>query len=131
LEKKSALSLEFTGREKLMPKRFCIWLMMTAALLFVTSSAATAEKNKEKEKAAVESSCVTPAKGPLASPAKAQPAASANQFQAAPAMARVGKVAPDFEANALVNGAFKNVKLSDNRGKWTVLCFYPGDFTFV
>jgi hypothetical protein len=114
-----------------MPKRFCIWLMMTAALLFITAPAATADKNREKEKAAVESSCVAPAKGPLASPAKAQPAASANQPQAAPAMARVGKVAPDFEANAFVNGAFKNVKLSDNRGKWTVLCFYPGDFTFV
>ena len=45
--------------------------------------------------------------------------------------ARVGKEAPDFEARALVDGAFKNVKLSDHRGKWVVLCFYPGDFTFV
>jgi peroxiredoxin (alkyl hydroperoxide reductase subunit C) len=26
---------------------------------------------------------------------------------------------------------FKNIKLSDYRGKWVVLCFYPGDFTFV
>ena len=25
----------------------------------------------------------------------------------------------------------KNVKLSDYIGKWVVLCFYPGDFTFV
>ena len=53
------------------------------------------------------------------------------QPQAAPVRARVGQVAPDFEANAFVNGAFKNLKLSDNKGKWTVLCFYPGDFTFV
>ena len=46
-------------------------------------------------------------------------------------IARVGKVAPDFEASAFVGGGFKNVKLSDYRGKWVVLCFYPGDFTFV
>jgi alkyl hydroperoxide reductase subunit AhpC len=26
---------------------------------------------------------------------------------------------------------FKPVKLSDYKGKWIVLCFYPGDFTFV
>ena len=45
--------------------------------------------------------------------------------------ARVGQEAPDFEARALVDGGFKNVKLSDYRGKWVVLCFYPGDFTFV
>jgi len=46
--------------------------------------------------------------------------------------ARVGKEAPDFEASAYVQGeGFKNIKLSDYRGKWVVLCFYPGDFTFV
>jgi hypothetical protein len=114
-----------------MPKRFCIWLMMTAVLLFIALPAAAAEKSNEKGKSAVESSCVAPAKGPLAPSAKGQPAASPSQPQAAPVMARVGKVAPDFEANAFVNGTFKNLKLSDNKGKWTVLCFYPGDFTFV
>ena len=46
-------------------------------------------------------------------------------------LARVGKEAPDFEARAFVNGGFKNIKLSDYRGQWVVLCFYPGDFTFV
>lgn len=47
-------------------------------------------------------------------------------------VARVGKKAPDFEANAFVAGeGFKKVKLSDHVGKWVVLCFYPGDFTFV
>jgi peroxiredoxin (alkyl hydroperoxide reductase subunit C) len=45
--------------------------------------------------------------------------------------AQVGKTAPDFEASAFVDGGFQNVKLSDYRGKWVVLCFYPGDFTFV
>ena len=48
------------------------------------------------------------------------------------AMAQVGKEAPDFEASAYISGeGFKNVKLSDYRGKWVVVCFYPGDFTFV
>lgn len=45
--------------------------------------------------------------------------------------ARVGQVAPDFEATAYANGAFQNITLSDYRGQWVVLCFYPGDFTFV
>ena len=43
----------------------------------------------------------------------------------------VGKQAPDFEAAAFHDGGFKNVKLSDFKGKWVFLCFYPGDFTFV
>jgi len=48
------------------------------------------------------------------------------------AMAHVGKKAPDFEASAYIAGeGFKNVKLSDHHGQWVVLCFYPGDFTFV
>ena len=43
----------------------------------------------------------------------------------------VGKEAPDFEAAAFHEGGFKNVRLSEFRGKWVFLCFYPGDFTFV
>jgi peroxiredoxin (alkyl hydroperoxide reductase subunit C) len=47
-------------------------------------------------------------------------------------LARVGKEAPDFEASGYIQGeGFKNVTLSDYRGKWVLLCFYPGDFTFV
>jgi peroxiredoxin (alkyl hydroperoxide reductase subunit C) len=46
-------------------------------------------------------------------------------------LARVGKAAPDFEANAFMKGDFEKVKLSDYKGKWIVLWFYPGDFTFV
>jgi len=46
--------------------------------------------------------------------------------------AQVGKEAPDFEANAFVGaGGFQPLKLSDFKGQWIVLCFYPGDFTFV
>jgi len=46
-------------------------------------------------------------------------------------MIKVGQKAPDFTAPAYKNGDFVNVKLSDYLGKWVVLCFYPGDFTFV
>ena len=44
---------------------------------------------------------------------------------------RVGGKAPDFQAPAFHNGKFGSVKLSDHLGKWVLLCFYPGDFTFV
>jgi peroxiredoxin (alkyl hydroperoxide reductase subunit C) len=46
-------------------------------------------------------------------------------------MVKVGGKAPDFEAPAYHKGKFVNVKLSDYSGKWVLLCFYPGDFTFV
>ena len=45
---------------------------------------------------------------------------------------QVGQKAPDFAAQALLpDGSFKDVKLSDYKGKWVVLFFYPLDFTFV
>jgi len=44
---------------------------------------------------------------------------------------KVGAKAPDFEAPAYYKGEFTSVKLSDFLGKWVLLCFYPGDFTFV
>ncbi len=44
---------------------------------------------------------------------------------------RVGGKAPDFEAPAYHKGKFTKVKLSDHLGKWVLVCFYPGDFTFV
>lgn len=46
-------------------------------------------------------------------------------------MVQVGRKAPDFSAPGYQKGKFINVKLSDYLGKWVVLCFYPGDFTFV
>jgi peroxiredoxin (alkyl hydroperoxide reductase subunit C) len=46
-------------------------------------------------------------------------------------MVQVGKPALDFTAPAYYKGEFTSVKLSDYLGKWVVLCFYPGDFTFV
>lgn len=43
----------------------------------------------------------------------------------------VGRKAPDFAAPAYRNGGFEEFKLSDLLGKWVLVCFYPGDFTFV
>jgi len=39
--------------------------------------------------------------------------------------------APDFKAQAVVDGEIKEVQLADYRGKYVVLFFYPLDFTFV
>ena len=44
---------------------------------------------------------------------------------------QVGQPAPDFALKGVVDGEFVDVKLSDYRGKWVVLFFYPLDFTFV
>lgn len=43
----------------------------------------------------------------------------------------VGKEAPEFKGQAVVNGDIKEISLSDFKGKWKVLFFYPLDFTFV
>ena len=43
----------------------------------------------------------------------------------------VGNKAPDFKAQALANGEITDVSLSDFKGKWKILFFYPLDFTFV
>ena len=44
---------------------------------------------------------------------------------------RVGKPAPGFTLEAVSGEEFKTVNLSDYRGKWVVLFFYPMDFTLV
>ncbi len=46
-------------------------------------------------------------------------------------MIKVGKKAPDFTAPGYKKGKFISTSLSEYLGKWVVLCFYPGDFTFV
>ena len=46
-------------------------------------------------------------------------------------MIHVGKKAPDFAAPGYHKGKFISAKLSEYLGKWVLLCFYPGDFTFV
>lgn len=44
---------------------------------------------------------------------------------------KVGQQIPDMQLDAYVNGEMKKITLSDYRGKWIVLFFYPLDFTFV
>lgn len=44
---------------------------------------------------------------------------------------RVGQQAPDFTATAVFDQEFQEIKLSQYRGKYVVLFFYPLDFTFV
>ena len=47
--------------------------------------------------------------------------------------AQIGQPAPDFNMGSTKNveKLNDNIKLSDYRGKWVVLLFYPLDFTFV
>jgi peroxiredoxin (alkyl hydroperoxide reductase subunit C) len=81
--------------------------------------------SKEKD------SCVQPATGPIV-PEEASTESVAVEVKKEKVPMYVGKEAPDFETSAYIQGeGFKNVKLSDYRGKWVLLCFYPGDFTFV
>ena len=79
-----------------------------------------------------ETSCVEPAQGPIVNKGNDPKAARASaDVPVNPVTVVVGKPAVDFEATAYHEGRFKKIKLSDYKGKWVVLCFYPGDFTFV
>jgi peroxiredoxin (alkyl hydroperoxide reductase subunit C) len=44
---------------------------------------------------------------------------------------QVNLPAPEFEVSGVVGKAFRKIRLSDFRGKWVVLFFYPLDFTPV
>ncbi len=75
--------------------------------------------------------CVKPVRGPIAA-AEQTPAPAVATQEVSRMQAKVGHPAPDFEATAYIEGkGFEPVTLSDYKGKWIVLCFYPGDFTFV
>lgn len=106
--------------------KFLIVIVVMAAFLIsgmIMSNAVAQSKNDDTK-------CLEPAKGPIGTAVAAEKTEAAPE--AAPVQrAMVGGKAPDFEANAIHKGTFKNVKLSDYKGKWVVLCFYPGDFTFV
>jgi hypothetical protein len=70
-------------------------------------------------------------RGPiLCAPTPATQAAPAQE--ASTILARICEQAPDFEADAFVASEGSNpIKLSDYKGGRIVICFYPGDFTFV
>lgn len=42
-------------------------------------------------------------------------------------MFSVSKPSPDWNGTAVINGEFKDIKLSDYRGKYLVFFFYPLD----
>jgi len=46
-------------------------------------------------------------------------------------MVNINEKAPDFTEDAFLDGKIKKISLSDYKGKWVVLFFYPADFTFV
>lgn len=46
-------------------------------------------------------------------------------------MVTIGQEVPDFEIEVFHNEEIKKVNLSDYKGKWVVMLFYPADFTFV
>jgi hypothetical protein len=78
--------------------------------------------------------CVSAAAGPIVpklAPEAASPQHHRTTARETTMSVMAGKEAPDFEASAYHEGGFKNLKLSEFRGKWVFLCFYPGDFTFV
>lgn len=46
-------------------------------------------------------------------------------------MININTIVPDFEVDAYHENKIKKIKLSEYKGKWVVLVFYPADFTFV
>jgi len=44
---------------------------------------------------------------------------------------KIGHLAPGFTAEIYHHDQSKKIKLSDYKGKWVILFFYPADFTFV
>ncbi len=76
--------------------------------------------------------CARPTGGPVGEPpAEQDDSQELSTAPKEPSMIKVGQKAPDFTAPAYHEGEFTSVQLSDYLGKWVVLCFYPGDFTFV
>ena len=76
--------------------------------------------------------CARPTGGPVGEPEpKAAEESTETTTKEVKSMVMIGRKAPDFEEPAYLEGKFVNVKLSEYLGKWVLLCFYPGDFTFV
>jgi hypothetical protein len=79
----------------------------------------------------MEVGCARPTGGPVGETIEETPAAPQAAAKEVSRMIQVGKKVPDFVAPAYQAGKFVSVKLSEYLGKWVLLCFYPGDFTFV
>lgn len=81
------------------------------------------------EEAAV--GCARPTGGPVGEEPQTEQKTQRSVKEEERSMIMVGQKAPDFAAPGYQAGKFVNIKLSDYLGKWVLLCFYPGDFTFV
>ncbi|MFZ6036168.1 MAG: peroxiredoxin [Patescibacteria group bacterium] len=46
-------------------------------------------------------------------------------------MVLIGREIPDFELESFYKNDFHKIRLSEYRGRWLVMLFYPADFTFV
>jgi len=79
----------------------------------------------------MEIGCARPTSGPVGETVESKESEKEKLLKEVSSMVMVGKKAPDFTAPAYQQGKFVSVKLSDYLGKWVLLCFYPGDFTFV
>lgn len=79
----------------------------------------------------MEVGCARPTGGPVGEEVVEEPQQVTMAVKEAKPMIQVGKKAPDFMAPAYRQGKFVSVKLSEYLGKWVLICFYPGDFTFV
>ena len=75
--------------------------------------------------------CARPTGGPVGETVELEEGKPETLVKEDATMIKVGKKAPDFTAPGYRKGKFISTKLSDYMGKWVVLCFYPGDFTFV
>jgi peroxiredoxin (alkyl hydroperoxide reductase subunit C) len=75
--------------------------------------------------------CARPTGGPVGGPAQEKIESEEYKNEEELSMIKVGQKAPDFTSPAYLKGKFVNLKLSEYLGKWVLLCFYPGDFTFV
>ena len=75
--------------------------------------------------------CARPTGGPVGEAGEAKKVEPEKSGKEVGTMIKGGGKAPDFSSPAYHQGKFVSVKLSDYLGKWVILCFYPGDFTFV
>jgi hypothetical protein len=79
----------------------------------------------------MEIGCARPTGGPVGEPGEIQTKEKEALSKEEAVMIKVGQKAPDFSAPGYYQGKFISMKLSEYLGKWVLLCFYPGDFTFV
>jgi peroxiredoxin (alkyl hydroperoxide reductase subunit C) len=79
----------------------------------------------------IKAGCARPTGGPVGENSTQEATEMAITSKEVHNMVKVGKKAPDFTAPGYHKGKFINIQLSEYLGKWVLLCFYPGDFTFV